>query len=443
MRKLFLLILAPSLAYGTAMAYLWYETKSQAEEMIGAAAPFAKIAYGAVHISPLGDAVGLDHITIRPTMTEDEFLIEQLRLRAPHIGYFLSADSSLKSGELPERLELALQHIHLDIDSQLFSMLEQLQGAAAVTQADSMTSLLTSPDALGCGDRDMFTIDDYRRMGFGQMVADIALSSEYDKKANRTSFRINTAVDRLYDADINLEFDGSLKARGKQLGTTELPRIRLNYRDSGYYQLRNKYCALQRDSGVESYVDRHVEMLSESLGATFPKLAIKAYKKFMHNGGSLAVHLVPNDELQLENLQYYKPDDVIAMLGLSVSINGTQVALDEIEWGSQRRVVSENAPQQHDSDEPVAESPLPPARETLAVTESKSETAPSFHAIHVEDAPKHLNRLIEVTTVDGRVRRGQLREADEDRLVLVMKMSSGTLSYPVKNSTIDRLTVRY
>ena len=223
MRIVPILLATPFLLYGAAKGYLWYEVKSNADEMVEAASPFAQISYDSVYTSLLGDEVGLDNITIKPVMTQDEFRIEQVRLSAPHIGYFIGAGDNVKNGEFPENLGMQIHRMQIDIDSELFTMLEQMQQQAAMAQTDETDMWIASQDALGCGDISTFTISDYRDMGLANIVADASVNMTYDEQSKRTLIKVDTHTDNLYDIGVDFDFNVAPQAMGSAVLANNIP----------------------------------------------------------------------------------------------------------------------------------------------------------------------------------------------------------------------------
>ncbi len=439
--KTILALSSPIVGYGFLMGYLWYQVKDSAEQMIQAAAPLATISYDSIHVSPLGDEVGLNGISIQPTMVSDHIRLDSLRLSVPHVGYFLDAKQSVESKDFPENIRVKIKRLQFDLGSEVFDLAVQAQQAAANTGDDKIGTFLTSLDALGCGETESFSLQDYRNMGVDSVIANATLSMESDKETHHGKFTIAANIDGLYEIDTRLELDTSPSAL-KSLYTNNMPKTTISYRDTGLYELRNQYCAEINGSSIEEYIDKHLRKLSARLGTSLPGESLKLYKNYMLNGGQVSVQLDPTEEFDPNTLSYYKPADIIAMLGLGINIDGTPIALEEFNWEPPTNVASENRLKKQVSlvknsrrvQRPVVSSvtsPPPP---------SKSAT---YKDVALGDATKHINSMAEITTAAGNVRRGILSEVKNDYLYLVMKHSAGSLTYPVEFKLVDRLRVRY
>lgn len=450
MRVLLILLLTPALLYGGTLGLLWYKVKSDADALVQNAAPVAEIHYGSVYVSPLGNEIGLNEISIRPAMTQDLFRIEQVRLSVPHVGYFISANDSVEKHKIPEHIGMQLRRVQFDIDSEFLLMAEQmqqqqqamLQQQPAMRQAGvEFANSLSNINALGCGDVEMFSLTDYRDMGIGKVVADVGFNIGYDEKLSRTRINANISADGLYQMD--LAFEIPMRPDAMNRNTFKgIPTSTFSYRDAGFHQMRNRYCAKQIEGSEEEYVDNHIALLGRLFNASFPESATTSYKNYMLKGGSYTIRLEPQEGFALDGIEYYKPDDIIAMLGLDMRINNTRLDSDAFQWGGRPK-------QTQASSTPRATTPgnreaSPPATDP----KSTASAAPpikqaSYHLVDVRDADKYLHKMAEITTREGKVRKGELRSADMDRITLVIRLSAGEMAYPIETHKIDQLRIYY
>lgn len=443
MRVVKFLIALPVLVYAAAMGYLWLHVKNSADDMIKNAAGFAAIQYDSVHTSLLGDEIGLNNIVIKPNMTNDEFRIEKLRLSAPHIGYFMQADTAFKKGSLPEMLGVSIQRIHVDLSSEIFSMMEQMQQQAAAQQGTAHASVLDNIDSLGCGENHTLTLADYRDMGIGNIVADASFNLEFDKSTNRATIHAYIKADKLYTINLQTGFDAN---QGRLLpGTTPgtIPDMQISYSDTGMYQLRNRYCASLNQSDVESYVNQHIQLASEQLGVILPETFLLAYRDYMLHGGTIHANLNPVDNINVSSLQYYPPDEVMHMLGLSVTINGKTLDNRQIRWTDGGKRPRPGKRVESNPRQATKSVPSRPLVRKNQETSMQNRQVAKYHQVDITNAKKHINRLVEVTLYNGRVRKGILDNINEGRIYLVIELRGGSLSYPVKISDVKRLMVRY
>ncbi len=436
MRILKIILLLPVLAYGAAWAYLWYEVKTGADDVVKMASPFAKISYGSVHVSLLGDEIGLDNVLITPAINQDEFRIEKLRLNAPNMLYFISANKNLEKGDFPEKFGMQISRLHLNINSESFSMLEQMSKQGETTEAGGM-QILFDLDAFGCGDIKTFTLNDYRKMGMGDIVIDVDANSEYDQERNTALVSVKAGAEGLNRIEFRAELKNGLNM-GSAVAGSDIPKMTLSMHDTGYYKLRNAYCADLNDSDGEAYVDRHIQVLSEKLNAKFQDEVVAAYKRFMLAGGGVDIRINPSPAAKPGGLQFYAFEDIVKMLGLDIAINGKTIKFNEVKWtGSRPQATVSGRAESKKSPPQTAQRPTVKRTAKLA----PSNSALVYKEIRTADAGKHIDSMVEVSTLDGKVRRGLLEKVSDNRIYLVIKLSAGTLSYPVELQAISKLRV--
>lgn len=444
MRLLKILLPLLLLAYGGTMGYLWYSVKDSADDMVKGAAPFARITYGSIHVSPMGDELGIDNIVIQSHMTSDEFRIDKVRLTAPHVGYFLRTAIHLKKKQPPEYLSMQLQGVKFDIGGELFDVIDKAQSqpsgptSAAYDQGRAIGEFISSLDALGCGEVERFAISDLRAMGLGAMNADFGLKIEYNKALNRTHMTGNIHIDNIYELEMGVDLAARPDRLSGPVSFSAEPKFSVNYRDLGFHKVRNKYCASLNDSSVEDYVTRHSQLLGEALHATLPEETLKAYQQAMLKGGSFVLRIEPQQSLDMEGLPYYSGGDIVQMLGLSLRINGTRVEMDQITWGKPKQSTATTT--REEATQPAS---VPPAASVQAqpAQELSIRDIP-FKKVAVRDAAKYVDKFAEVTTTEGKIRRGVVSEVNNGRIYLVLKISSGSLTYPIAFEDVEMLRVR-
>lgn len=443
MRVLLILLLLPILTYGGVMGYIWYELKDTAGRAAQAAASFAAISYDTIHISPLGDEIGYDNIVIKPVMTNDEFRIEKVRISGPDIVYFIQSSINLNNGKLPEVLSVQFLRTHIDLNSKVFSLAGKMMKQASQSQSGKTESIMSNLDAIGCGDIESFTLNDYRRMGLGAIVGDATFYIKYDELRNNTHAVAEIVADNLYSMVITVDLNSSPQHLNSRQAANTLKQSTINYRDIGYYKLRNDYCAGQNDSDVDAYIDRHVSMAAEKIGATFPEEAVAGYKQLMRKGGTLNFRIRPTSDISLNGLEYYKPADIVYMLRLSVAINGKKLDVDNVQWADHGHpvAVATTAIKEEAPKKIVPQTSLPVVKKTEPTVVETSLSEASYKVINVADAHKYLKSMVEVTTAEGKVRSGLLEQISDRRIYMTIKLTAGYLNYPVEISNIAELRV--
>lgn len=435
MRKIIYILLIPALLYGAVKGLLWYQVKSRMDQLVEQAGMFAEVSYDGIHTSVLGE-VGVNNLIIKPRMANDQIAIDAVRVSAPDILYFLSAAYRLHERKMPERFGVAFEKIRVDLNGQLIRMMSQMQQQAP---AQRRPSVLERLDALGCGEVGSFGLDDVIRMGYDEVVLDLAMNMKYEETSNRFTIDMDVRDRDIYRVTASMDFDMDLNSLQVNPAAAPQPNIthaNLQYTDSGYHKLRNAFCAKQNNSSVEAYVDRTISMLNGELGTRLPQNIDKALRGYLTNGGRISLTIKPDDPAALSGLHLYSAKDAMALLGMTIKINGVTLTGDTIPWDGQLEadaVVHTDAVQQPTTAEPPPQ-PAPATRPPQQI----AEPAGGYQTVDTGELHKYLNRQIRVATRSGKQRSGRLNLLEDDVAYIEMELRGHSLTFPVKLAEITQ-----
>jgi hypothetical protein len=164
------------------------------------------------------------------------------------------------------------------------------------------------------------------------------------------SMRIQPALPRL-DFDYRLDEDGELGA-GLEVYNAPFATVRLRvelrhfsaqlldsaaarealriasvdlqYRDDGYLDRRNQFCARQTGVDVNGYVERHIAELQERLKAEHMVPAegvVEIYRSLLLHSGELKLLSLPREDIAPAQYDTYDPEEVLRWLNLTARHN--------------------------------------------------------------------------------------------------------------------------
>ncbi len=467
MRKLAKLLLLLVLLAAGAWGYLWYQVKRSADHLAAQVAPFAKLEYGSVYVSPLGDQVGLNELVIQPQMTGDQISIEALRLAAPNALFFLGAEKKVEQGKFPERLGFSLTGLHMALDGPLFQMLGQMQQAAGEGQGGGATPL-DRLEALACGSREAFTIADLVRAGVTEITLDLSFDINYDDATRLAQVAMALTGRDLYSLKLHTQLDGPLEQFAA--GPTAIPKMEIGYQDLGWYKRRNSFCARQNESTAEVYVEQNLALLGSQLGGELPENVATAYRTFLLKGGRVDLSVTPTSTITPDSIAYYQPAELVQALGLQLKINNTSIALNDIAWhtegeaplaglvsneaGSLLGEVMAEAAKSEGGEAPAPDAAgssefddrLPPSwritpEEWRARQDTNRPRRSRFQPLAFASVEEALHKRIRVFSHDGRVREGRLAAVAGDAIQISLARHGGSLTFWVNANDINRLEV--
>ena len=442
MHKLKIILIALPIALvlivGGLWAYLWYSTKQQVDQLVAAAKPFADISYREIAISPAG-SVGVNRVQIIINALNDSVRVGSIRLKAPNLLALLDIRSALSAGRLPAALTLALEQIEVSLDGGLL-------GASDATPAQR--SPFGDLDALGCGPTHSLGGAEWREMGYSNLISNIEIGYRLNPAQNGIELQIDS--DTRDWAAINLMLGlttPSARPSILDLATTATPKLTqftAMVRDGGFNQRRNDYCAKKAGKPVETYIAEHARLVVERLQANGIYLGpglIEAYRNYLAVGSQVALTLTPPVPIDPREFQFYKPDDVIKLMGLALKVNDKPVSDLSINWASDKIAKAL-------ATKPVAESP------EAATEPSRTERTPSsaaeptiiqksFHPIALNELSRYIGATAKVKTANGARYNARIEAIVDGMVNITIRKPSGTATLSLRRNEITEVEVLY
>jgi hypothetical protein len=436
-------LVGAGIAYGGLKGYIHYKVKKQVDRMVAAAMPFADIDYGSIG-SDLRGRVMVKDLVIYPSGVNDAVKAEQLTIITPGLEYLLNGSDSLKQGELPERMGIALTGARLNLKGRLTEMLEQVEAAQLGQQPD---------EGIACNLSGNFLTAQYRELGLDELVFDTRFSFERGLTASQLVFKMDYSIRGIEQAELTITLDGlGTSVMGLALASPQLQRVAISYRpDAEFSRQTLEHCAGKQGIDVQTFVNALFERSDEDymhdLGFV-PGPGIRAaMQELTRHAGELSVVAQPASTLDLKTIHLYKPQDWPDLFGLIVKVNGKEVSdlsftLPDIDLSQ--------------GDEPMASFKLPgldffrpqeQAAPTPAQTGKKpgiSRSAsgrPRYRIVARGEVNDLVGQTVRISTTDGKRRSGRVISIRNGIISLEMRMHGGTLSTRVPVVKANKIEV--
>lgn len=453
MRKLgagvVVLVLIVAAAYG----FYWYQVKSKADELAQQMAPFAEVRYGSVYAHPDG-TVGVNNLVITPHQMHAPVSMDAVRIRAGSPLYFLFGSDSP-----PEQLSVSLQQVRQGLDSELFRTIQQ--------QSDLMLEsnpLYVSPNALGCGSVRQFDINTMKRMGFAEMQMDINMNYRGDVQARKVSLDMFMDIQDMAETRIEMAFSADpnqLQNPMMASGNARLETLSISYRDRGYNQRRDRFCAAESGVKPAEYQQQHRQMLTqwlEASGVVLPETLLAAYFDLQQPGAGLAMSMRPVGGVGAAELMMQDPMSLLQSLNLQFSVNDKPLSLDGVQWPdlmtslamagnpgrsapssdsgmpTEQVAEAEQAQAASASDQPAVVAAPAPAPRPEPVRK-RYQTTP------LAELPAYLGAQVRIFTYFGNDVEGQLVHADQNSVRVLQRLKQGMAEYPLDYERIQQAEV--
>ncbi len=426
-------LVALVLIAGGIWGYLWYNTKQQVDQIAAMAKPFADISYGGIEISPAG-SIGVNRLRILLNVVNDSIAIGSIRLNAPNILALLNIRRQLDKGQLPEALSLSLQQFEIPLDGGLLGA-----NRGAVPQRSPFDGL----DALGCGPINSFGGTEWREMGYANFTGDTTMGYRLNAAHDLMEFQIDSKGRDWATINVDLGFALSAPASSvMELATSLTPKLaKLNvvFHDDGFNQRRNTYCAAKAGKTVDAYLTDHVRLVVERLqtnGINLGPGLIEAYRRYLTEGGQLMIAAAPPAPINPAELQFYKPEDVIKLMGLTLKVNEKAVTDLSLSWDSVKIARALGA-------EPET---VPESEKTDATQSAEPSTIviqKAFHSTPVSELGRHVGKMAKIKTANNAQYGGKLDAVAEGTVTITIRKPGGSATLSLRSNEITEAQVLY
>jgi len=408
------LVLLVAAVVGGVTLYIHYQIKTALEDAIAELSPFAEMRYASVSVT-LGGNVHIRDIEIRPRMVNDPLHIEGIEVETPGLWFLLTGAKKLSHGELPEHLRATVRGLAFN-----------LSGPMAETFDRSIAEVMQSKGAAplsNCGDVRYFDFNAYQRLGYPSFVFDVSLGYRFEKGGGPLRVTAEWRMRDLGVATANLEFVGVSSNLRKVMGTQTLLRaFDIVYQDLSFTDRVKRYCSQASGMTVEQYMESEVKQRDAAYQARWgfvpgPGLR-QAYREFLTKPGEWRLQGTPSMELDMQTLRLSKPEDVVSMLNLRVSVNGKAVT-------DLRMIFAPSTP---------TRAALPPPGAPASVTRE-------FRAVPTTDLAGHIGKTVRVHLTRGATREGRLVQVLDGMARVERRYPGGTMTLAISLREIERVEV--
>jgi hypothetical protein len=351
----------------------------------------------------LDGSLTLHNLNVRPAEGRGELFMRSLTLTADSLPAALGIRSALAAGGLAGALAVSATDVRLSFDSPRYRRLNAWSGGLFIG---------TPLDHLGCGELQDIDAEALEDMGYPHFGANARLDFRRgrDERAALVSIEI-TAEDiaRVRGEAVLRNPEATLSVADLRTGRVSVADVDLRYRDDGYFDSRNYFCAAQRDSDVAGFLDAHMKSVPgylRSRGVVAGDPLLDAYRRLIASpGNELHLALAPEKPLVLRALEEMDADALTEALNPGLAINGDPVEDLALRWVE------------------------PDANVAGVERDDESSGPPRFHPAD----PGMLHRLVgsyaRLITYKNTAYEGVISEAKDRRVKMQRQFKTGDMSF--------------
>jgi len=303
-------------AYGGIKGYLYFKVKEGLDRMAALSAPFVTLKYGGIDTSLKG-VISVTDIKLTPVGAPVSIDIDRAELKGRGVEFLLDVAAGFKMEQPPERLHLLVSRIRIPLGSDFFESF----GLDASGKSHAMCSLGGILAQTGI-----------EQLGFQQLIADAGLRYEYDQRAGEINLYSDYALAGLASMRMEMGVSGVSQPGAMMTGAApQLGRMAIRYQvDQGYMQRVIDTCATQ--AGLDRAAFVNTLFIDDNLHYTknlgfIPGQGIRfILRHLITQPGELRITLSPDGPVNPGVLAAYKPQDLLRVLGVEVSINDQPIS---------------------------------------------------------------------------------------------------------------------
>ncbi len=283
-------------AFGVMKGFLYYSAKQKIDELLIPMKSFLHVEYDGISTSVLG-AIGVKGLRLN-TFDGDEVLT---------FGKVtLNSFDKAEHEKIPSYLSITLDDVRFDTrfitqvaNEDVPSFVKELGYSELYKESNNL-----------------------QKLGYDRIISDINFDFSYKKELGGVKIRFQENIKQLGELDILLDVIGfvpGMRAMGADL---KINKMSLMFNDDSYTNRLLKRFAERKSQDLDVYRSELVEQIKHYLEKN--KIVLKdddinALKKFITKPSKLVVKIHPAEPVLIENLKFYKREDVPAILNLTIS----------------------------------------------------------------------------------------------------------------------------
>jgi hypothetical protein len=385
----------------------------------------------------LGEGIEVEYESATLTLA-GSVLIEKGTLNIPDQNIYMSVDEiEFSLGNLSDTLFSQVNNNLTSLPERIYFRYDNAKVMLTSSFIDLVASIeepeiFSRLEALGCGNKMHLGIRDYSAMGYEDFASSGELTIEKKDVVGSLISHLSGYgwSDNYLFARVDFTFDiGNVLNDFSELSKLELlPTIEyltLNFKDKGYNQLKNDYCARQEKLSVEKYIENHISLLSNTLmsGDLFMTSEIQSsYRELLQPGTQIDISIKPKSSFNMKDILYYQEDNLREVLGLKIKLNHFELPPIFSDWTLDKfndvKVLSPKV-----------------------IAEKKRIKIIKYHLMHVEQANDYVNSQVKIIKTNGEIFVGVLVGVEVDNLRLNILYQEGNAEIPFEKDRIKQFYV--
>jgi len=468
--RLVIILLLPLSVVVVMAVYYRLQVQQAVDSALALMPPTVRLEYDSLS-GDVDGLVELQDVVLSQADSTTRLSIDRVLIHTPGWQYLTQAGEQLVQGVWPHEIRVELQGVGFQLNPANTQLADQL--LVSVLPQTEAVSLL----AMACGGHKPLSFQQLHEMGVDLLQGGLDISYRYDSDSGAANADISFHPENMFVLALSME--GVMPAT--QLTSAlfdafplKLKQLQVEYRDKGYHQRRNSYCAGLGDDIVSQYMKIHSFRVRDNLtqqGWKVPLRMATDYQVMMAGGGGVQLELRPVEPLVFDNqsrkeMQVLEPRKLLRRLNPVLKFNqrpvDLQAMLPAVRARSPEVVALLQQTEEYAPGAGVAEGEqgksssqkLSPdqirrqqtqalLRKAVKGDVKNTPSEISFKAIAVAGLGQHVGSQIRLETYFGRRVEGTLQRIEGKMLYVTQHLEQGSAVYPIDKTKLSELEVRH
>jgi hypothetical protein len=331
------LVILTVAVYGGAKTYIYFKAKEELDKLVQMASPFVEISYGDIS-SDLRGSLKITDLDLISLAGGESMQIGSMEIKGSGPGFLLELTEGFKKSGPPADMVLHIGRASVPVD-QGFGANFDITGMGG---GNSNPSQEAKPCTLG-GILQHKGLDE---IGIDALSADATFGYRNDRKSSEVNVFVDYQLDSIESLSMELELGNMPEPGSMVMG--QMPSIEnfeLNYTvEPAYIKRSVEHCAKLAGKDPELFTrelfDQSDSRYARELGFIPGPGIREMLESLISKGGQLAMTANPSMELDPMVLALSKPEDVIEMLGIELTLDDKPVKDLSMEFPSDGQTLS-------------------------------------------------------------------------------------------------------
>lgn len=409
---LLLPVLIAATGYAGIKGYVHYKVQSQLDELVTLASPFASIEYAGIS-SELDGVLGIEGIRISPLESHETVTLHRITVEGDGLAFLFALADGFKK-QPPKKLKFRLFGAEVPVGGEMvssFGLSEKYKPAP-------------------CSLAGIFQHTNLDALGYTTVSLDSTVDFVFDEEVSEVGLGFDYQLEGIESLKMSAEIRGVTNPAMVAMGTMpSVGDVSITYQvEPEYMQQVVKHCA-EREGVVQqlfinSLFEKEQSYYLKNLGFVPGPGLMGVLKELLTQAGKMRIQVLPAVDITSTTLNSYRPEDLVSMLGLELSVNDKQVT--DLSFALDAKAASSSAREGQKGQ-----------------SSSTSQRSKSHYVLTaVEDLEGYLGYPVRVLTKDSeKPKLGLLDSVEAERFGVVQRLYGGSMTALIRYDNVQRVEV--